>query len=84
VVINPFIWSRLNKEDQKIPFTFSEFQGGSKPSSMSNKEEPRQIGRIGSPTTSESTYTESDILTDLMEILKGILGPRVSDIRYQL
>ena len=74
VVANPFIWSRLNRPGQPVPFLFDEF----KPVQQPAVAEPRVEGAAAELQTSTGpAISTADALRDLMDIVKGMLGPQV-------
>lgn len=74
VVANPFIWSRLNRPGQPVPFLFDEFR----PAERAAVAEAQPEGTAARLQTSTGpAISDRDALRDLMDIVKGMLGPQV-------
>ena len=74
VVANPFIWNRLNRPGQPVPFLFNEF----KPAEHTAVAEMQPVASATKlQATTGPAISRADALRDLMDIVKGMLGPQV-------
>lgn len=70
---NPFIWSRLARPGQPIPFLFGEIRPGETPQQIQGlQEEPAAASK-----PAQRAITAADALRDIMDIVKGMLGAQV-------
>ncbi len=74
VVANPFIWNRLNRPGLPVPFLFDEF----KPAEHTAVAEMQPVASAATlQATTGPAISPADALRDLMDIVKGMLGPQV-------
>ena len=74
VVANPFIWSRLNRPGQPVPFLFDEFKPAETAAADALQPEA-SASRV--QTGTGPAISAADALHDLMDIVKGMLGSQV-------
>lgn len=75
VVANPFVFSRLQRPGQPVPFLFAEFQPREavQPGAISQDTALNLIAAPAAPAPASS----ADVLRGIMDIVRGMLGPTV-------
>ena len=80
-MINPFIWSRLQRPGQPVPFLFGDFRR------EDTVQLPSTVEALPHATTAapaQRQISQADALIDLMDIVKSMLGPQVRLLRKLL
>ena len=74
VVANPFIWSRLARPGQPVPFLFCEF----KPEESAHLPPKAVEDALAPALAAQRAVSTANALADIMDILRGMLGAQVS------